>query len=380
MKKQLPILLLFFFNCLFAWSQDKMINTTIPCDNDLLKKTPGRWMRIGHGYNAAISKQQLQEIEKRLHPIHQWAVNIYPSPMAFDAQSDFSTADQSFASQFKIVHDRYGEHRSYVNGTPVIHFSFFVKFCAYFCANNKNQIFRGAGCESGTTIYVIANDMQPFFFNPTVLDKFYGEIMRIDDRPINQMPVLTGVKWKGYDLYHYQPGSGNYMVLLHRDGMLPYIPVTRKQYLDRIIACYERFYEGSIKAYDEPGLVSLMPKKEKEESIQKLQKQRDEMLKYCRDELEATTKAGLLESPAILTLGIAGVMTNYPIFTTMEKGGKMLVTENPAYFRKDLPKYVPQLIVYMMDNAEDGPDPAQNPYHFYYRDFPIEKLQAMIDK
>jgi hypothetical protein len=33
-----------------------------------------------------------------------------------------------------------------------------------------------------------------------------------------------------------------------------------------------------------------------------------------------------------------------------------------------------------MWNGEDGPDPALNPYHLYYKDFPIEKLQAMIDK
>jgi hypothetical protein len=33
-----------------------------------------------------------------------------------------------------------------------------------------------------------------------------------------------------------------------------------------------------------------------------------------------------------------------------------------------------------MWDAKDGPDPAKNPYKLYEQDFPIEKLQAMIDK
>ena len=100
-----------------------------------------------------------------------------------------------------------------------------------------------------------------------------------------------------------------------------------------------------------------------------------------QDELEATTKAGLLDSPAILFGDIMPVLTQYPIFTTKTAGGKMLVTENPAYIRKDLPKYIPQFIVYGLNN---GPvyyiDQSLNPYKLIDDNFPIEKLQAMIDK
>ena len=59
----------------------------------------------------------------------------------------------------------------------------------------------------------------------------------------------------------------------------------------------------------------------------------------------------------------------------------MLVTENPAYIRKDLPKYIPQFIVYGLNN---GPvyyiDQSLNPYKLIDDNFSIEKLQAMIDK
>ena len=123
-----------------------------------------------------------------------------------------------------------------------------------------------------------------------------------------------------------------------------------------------------------------MDKKEKDEQIKKQQKLRDDVSKYYKDEVEATTKAGLLDSPALIFGDIADMHTSYPIFITQAEGDKMLVTENPDYFKKDLPKYIPQLIVFFMWDAKNGPGPAMNPYKLYYQDFPIEKLKALIDK
>ena len=148
----------------------------------------------------------------------------------------------------------------------------------------------------------------------------------------------------------------------------------------RSIEYLQRFFANTLKASeDREGLNLLMEKKERDEQIKKQQKIRDDVLKHYRDELDATTKAGLLETPAIVVDGIADMDISHPIFTTQENGGRLLVTENPAYMKKDLPKYIPQLIVYMW-NGEIGPDPTKNPCYLYYRDFPILSLQAMIDK
>ena len=192
--------------------------------------------------------------------------------------------------------------------------------------------------------------------------------------------VIREKKWKNNDVYAPESGSGVNMVMIHRDGMLPYIPVTRKQYLERSMQCLNRQYDEIIRGYEQPeGLQQLMSKKERDEEVIKSKKIRDDLLKYYKDELEATTRAGLLDSPAIVN-GFMSMYTTGPIFKTQAQGGNMLVTENPAYFKRDLPKYIPQLIIYSMWNGEDGPDPALNPYHLYYQNFPIEKLQAMIDK
>ena len=380
MKKQLTILILLFFLCPFAWSQGRTVQTTTPCDEEMLKKIPGRWMPIGRFLSAKNSIQQEQEIVRRLDVIQKMAFNVYPEPMAFDAVQGYGIAYKDFASQLKIETTPYGTSDSYINGTSTIFYNYFVKFCDYFCGNsNKNEYFKGAGCETGTNIAVTINNLDPLFF-PLYLDKFYKEIMRIDGRPINMLGVIREKKWKNYEVYSPENGSSENMILIHRDGMLPYIPVTRKQYLDRSMQCLNRQYDEIIKGYEQPeGLQLLMNKNERDEGIKKNQKIRDDIIKYYKDELEATTRAGLHDIPAVIT-GFINIYTTQPIFTTQAKGGNMLVTENPAYFKKDLPKYIPQLIIYSMWNGEDGPDPALNPYHLYYQNFPIEKLQAMIDK
>ena len=53
-------------------------------------------------------------------------------------------------------------------------------------------------------------------------------------------------KWKSYSQYQLDPGSDETMVLLHREGMLPYIPVTRKQYLDLSIIYFTKSYDKMI--------------------------------------------------------------------------------------------------------------------------------------
>lgn len=376
MKKQITILLLFLFSFLFAWSQGKYIKTTTPCNNELLKKTPGRWMPIDRFTWDKISKPEEQEILKRLETIQKMAFAVYPEPMAYDAMQGVALYKKDFASQLKLEKTAYRINRTDINGFPTIFYEYFVKFCFYFCGRDSYEIIRGAGCETGTNLVVTINTLGPLF-KPLLLDDFNAEVMRIDGRPVQVMPYLQG-KLQGYDFYNLEGGDNPKLVLLHRAGQLPYIPVTRKQYLDRSIACLQRMLENYIKAYENPeGLNLLMDKKERDEQIKKMQKYRDGVLKYYNDEMEATTKAGLLDSPAVVN-GFLEQSTKIPIFTTIENGSNQLVTENPAYFKKDLPKYIPQIIICTM-RYEEGWLPEINPYRLYEQDFPIEKLQAMID-
>jgi hypothetical protein len=381
MKKQV-ITLILLFNCFFAWSQT-FVKTTTPCNEDLILKTPGRWFKATeNNYGGAkVTSQQRQELMNRLNTVHQLIYNLYPSPTAVDAQPFYFTTDKYFASQLKIEKSQKGRLQgSDINGIPVIYYSYAAGFCGYHCGREAYEIMRGHGCETPTTISIEINGLDAIFIR-LWLDDYLAEIMRVDGRPIKMLSKIVG-KWKGYDVYNPDGVDDPKMVLLYREGMLPYIPVTRKQYLERYFECLQRFYDNIIKSSEHPeGLALLMDKKEREEQTNKLKKQKDDVIKYYQDELEATTKADLLDAPAILFGDIMPILTQYPIFTTQADGGKMLVTENPAYIRKDLPKYVPQLIVYRADNCKVCyVDQSLNPYKLIDENFPIEKLQAMIDK
>jgi len=382
MKKQITLLILLFFNCMFALSQGRYIKTTTPCNNDLILKTPGRWFKARENdYGGAkVTSQQRQEFMKRLTTIHQLIYDLYPSPTAVDAQPFYFTTDKYFASQLKV--ERSSNDRTPgtdVNGIPVIYYSYSAMFCGYHCTSDASEMMRGQGCEAGTNILIGINGLDAIFM-PLWLDD-YAEILRVDGRPIKMLSRIVG-QWKGYDVYNPDGVEDPKMVLLHREGMLPYIPVTRKQYLNRNIECLQIFFDKIIKSFEHPvGLAAMQDKKDLDEQIKKQQQQRDDVIKYYKDELDATIKAGLLEAPAILSEGIMDITTTHPVFTTQAAGGKMLVTENPAYIRQDLPKYIPQLIIYRLS---DGPgyfvDQSLNPYKLIDDNFPIEKLKAMIDK
>lgn len=194
---------------------------------------------------------------------------------------------------------------------------------------------------------------------------------------INGAPffMLNPVKerWKGYELY-YENTLDNRRVLLHREGMLPYIPVTRKQYLDYCIKKFNKTFDDMIKSSKEMPFSS---QQQKDEAVKTIIKQKNEVLKLYNKELEKNRVANLLDSEAIVWI-LDNMYPDVPIFTTGEEDGSLLVTENPAYIRKDLPKYIPQFIVLYWswgDNANSK----------YFRkmleaNFPIEKLQVMIDK
>ena len=75
----------------------------------------------------------------------------------------------------------------------------------------------------------------------------------IDGHIIKSKLTVQG-SWKGYDLM-WEGGQGRELhhdryVLIHRKGELPYIPVTRKQYLDRALIYVNKFYDKMIKSFD----------------------------------------------------------------------------------------------------------------------------------
>jgi hypothetical protein len=209
------------------------------------------------------------------------------------------------------------------------------------------------------------------------MDELRNQMMMDSSNTINGVPffMLKPVKerWKGYELF-YENTLDSRRVLLHREGMLPYIPVTRRQYLDYCINRFNKTFDDTIRSSKE---LPFSTQQQKDEAAKNISKQKDEVITRYQKELEKNRAASLLDSPAIVRI-LDNMYPDVPIFTTGAEDGSMLVTENPAYIRKDLPKYVPQFMVLYWSWG----DYANSKYfrQMLEANFPIEKLQAMIDK
>ena len=370
MKKQIAIICL-LLNSVFAWSQN-FVKISAPCTDELVQKTPGRWINVEDNiYAPELNKAQLPEIAKRLDNIQQFVLKTYSTPIGVDAVWQRIVNDGLFCLQLKFSKTSEGELKyDIVNGIPVASYYYSCGFFRYSCSSEPNQMRTGYPGETGTSMFVYANNLQNFFIRMQ-LDNTLAQVMCIDGRPIKLMPFVKG-KWKGNILYYPEPGSGESFVLLHREGMLPYIPVTRKEYLDRCIEYIPKFYDPMIKGYE-----SSPDAKQREGYLKNASQQKEKLLKFYQDELKRATSANLLNSPAIIPTYIFNISDD-PVFSSEEGGGRMLVTENPAYMRKDLPKYIPQFFI-MTWKCSDW-KPQKDVGKAIEEGFPIEKLQVMIDK
>lgn len=339
--------------------------------------TNGKWIKSGDDISPYLkfSKQQQQEALKRLNELQYLIFKICPGPKGVDVVWGTTLGNGHFGSLAKYYVNSDGKIIfDYLKEviTPSLKYS--CSFPAYYCSNKKNEMMAGYTNETGTFMKIFVNDLQWFAGTPQ------DDTMTVSQLPV-KMKHHVKEMWKGCELMDV-PGGGNARyVLITRKGMLPYIPVTRKQYLHYYFNYLTKFYDDIITKVD----IYQPDKEQRNRQKDAMLKQKNDALKIYRDELENTTAAHLLDAPAIvvsMTPG-PGSMTpgtgNAKIFITEGEGGQMLVTENPAYMRKDLPAYVPQF--FLLAWAWESPSiPHENIRKIIETNFPIEKLQALIDK
>jgi hypothetical protein len=251
MKKQV----IFFYSiliCLVSSGQKLFRKTDQPCNEKMTDTIRGRWVKgpdILNPEHIGLNKTQVQEVINRLNAIHKLSLETYPNLIGVDAGWHHTLSYATFANEVKYQVNENGIlNTDPVKENPVALFYYQAAFFKYFCLVSKqNEIWSGLNGETSTTLKVSANNLSNFL-NPTE----YKEVdATIDGRPIQLRKSIIG-KWKGYDLYS-EGGLGmeNYksrFVLIHRNGELPYIPVTRKQYLDQCISHVKIFYD---KMWDE---------------------------------------------------------------------------------------------------------------------------------
>ena len=378
MKKQIIILLLISAH---AWGQNPhfpKVKITVPCSDEFIKNYKGKWLI----HEPVSVPDYHDEVMRRLNAMNDLVRQIYPEPTGADAGWSGEFAKTSFADEVKYipVQDRDPEEtKTKIN--PVYRYNYSCILFPWNCTGKQNEIMNMYPEGSSGSIVIRANDLE--ILNENYVD---ANEWTIDGRPIKRKMFTTG-KWKGYDMMSsvggiYANAASEHFVLISRDGVLPYIPITRKQYLDRATQYIARYYDELTKKLLQANeaLPAQFRSLQTEIDAQKARntKMKNDALKKLQDELEKTTKDGLLNAPAVVRID-ALLMNEGPVFQSEAEGGCMLATENPNYFRKELPKYVPQFFVMELMSG-DIQHSNMNFKQIIDENFPIEKLKVMIDK
>lgn len=397
MKKQITILFLLSIH-LSSWSQNTITAKT-PCTNEIAHNAKGRWVKM-----ADLGTINISEAYKRLEAIQNMLYTIYPQPVGVDAAWRRKDGISYFGAKRRNFNREDGP-TDYVSLPHFFQFSYECGFFDYYCFEGK--MIPGYPGETGAVINIFANN----------LSHFIGDGLNDCDMNLNGFPVkmryVLKEKWKGYDLYTAEIGSSTHSILIHRPGMLPYMPVTRKQYLEHSITHLATMYDKIINNFEKMPVRSLEEQeKEKNTKLEKFKKdfgsdpkrmksavdyylsgyqtdqqRRDEqvnktkqtktdIINRYKDELDKTTKEGLLDYPACIVVMHSPDLVS-PIFVDENKGN-MLVVDNPEYIRKDLPKHIPQFFVLTWQGMSSGVRGEVG--KVIKEKFPIEKLQALIDK
>lgn len=406
MKKQ-TLLFVSFIAFMTSLSQTSVISTN-PCTDAIAQTTPGRWIPHYDLANA-VTKIQKQESYNRLDVLHNILLKMFPQPVGVDVRVNRGASKSYFGATRKYRYTP--EDRldfDYLSILPIITSSYFANFTPHYCAHtDKGIVFTpGAKNENSDGVGIVANNLSNLANPPT------GDDWTINSLPVMMMSSMITEKWKGYEMYGDVRLNGR-SLLIHREGMLPFVPVTRKQYLERCVLQTTQLYDKMIGfAMQKPLRSAEVQEAEKkaklakfekdfgkdpkrlksavdyylsgyktdqqirDEEVAKIKKNKETDLKQFTDELERSTREGLLDSAAVIRV----MYYPTPVFETDPKQGNMLITENPDYIRNDLPGYVPQFIVISWKWSPDFWPVHKGYESTFLKDFPIDKIKAMIDK
>jgi hypothetical protein len=361
--------------------------------------------------NEYAPKSMLPEFIKRIDAIHNLMLEAYPE----------GVGTKPWYSRSVWLNAPFAKDQTYS-------FMYGSGYPFYYCSQNfssnedaKDEKLKFMESHYNTLLNIYANHL------PEALLQGANDNFEINGKQVYPMAALVG-KWKGFNVFRHRGDSPYEMVVvISRDGKeLPFIHVTRKEYLDHMIAMNTKMKQDFLTQENPEAPPLLTPQQEeekkkkgladidkniinptwrekakkeyldnyktsrqlREEYYNNLTATFDTEIKKYKDELSNTADS-LLKSPAV----VGGITESHingsdsQVFGTEKEGGITLVTENPNYIKKNLPRYVPQYFVMYWQwwglNAETTVRRFAAPEYFakmISEKFPVEKLQALLDK
>jgi hypothetical protein len=243
--------------------------------------------------------------------------------------------------------------QSYIPNGPVP-YKFSTLFFEYYCNTNFKKLFLGD--ETSTSVYIFINHLNWFLYQADTLDiNDDGKMKNIYQLPpkVEQVQGLTVYKLRTTPFFETRG------IILGRNGKVPWRSISQKQYLTGL----KNQYHKQLARFNKNSSYNADYTKR---------------LKHIDDYLAVANEETLLQ-PAIIDPG-SGIWGFKGKFGDENEGGFRLVlwAGGEAYFDKNLPRYVPQLIeVYWSFNNYQVSQLVKNQFE---NNFPFEKLKAMMDK
>jgi hypothetical protein len=345
-----------------------------PCNDEIIMNVKGNWKKRP---DALMKTDYPAQVVSHLDAISNFFKLAYPEPKGMEA----------------------GWYKT-MSGNPVIKngpipYQFNSIYQDWYCNTNVKKLLLAD--ETGTWAYAFVNDFGWFISN-----QFDLLNIKINADNVYVLPSEKG-KWKGYSIYEaYAHGDKGRCIILTHNNQVPWKPITQQQYLQALKSFWKKQKQDTDDGYTKQeeelkkGITAIqnstLKQADKDPIIAGLKKNLDDLPKrkaefitkddkFRNDKISVVDKyisenPALLQQPAIMERRLADDFAGS--FSTLEKGGQMLVMIAPGYFNRQLPLYAAQMIVLYWRWANDAP--SRNFKKQFEENFPVEKLQAMIDK
>jgi hypothetical protein len=355
------------------------------CTPQILAQKPGEWKK-SPDFSPNVPVEILSKAKAVVTPLSKLFFEVYPQPKGCIAKW----------------------YESYGSGTYDIglaqSYEFIAYFMMYYCKGNGKDFFVGSETDDWT--YIMANYCG-----------YLNDFLTVNGKKYWTMKRPTKVK-DGMLYYEYPSSSSNpdvnglwvYAWLITYSGKLPYIPVTRKEYL---LEARQEVAKTEIKVIaDVKKYTTIRPAAEQEAAKQKelaylkksypdnprrwqryledyqtdeqrLQMAVDKMTKQYEatlaimDNLLKTLSEEELQKPAVVSV-IATAFTGFED-DFKERNANMLIRWNPDYFNKKLSRAAPQFFtVFVRESRRDIP--AVEITRLFKQKFRFEVLSSMLGK
>ncbi len=206
------------------------------------------------------------------------------------------------------------------------------------------------GCDTKTHQLVLADESSDHFYvfaNHFGSNLMFDTSMHVGRLYVALMPYRVG-SIKGTDLF--QSGLvrvNERMVIVSREGQLPYTPLTRKQFL----VAFKRKLQNEENSIVARSMLGTKTEAQKADAEKYWTSRYDPKIKIIDDYLSTATDDDLNQTAFVKD------MVDFKKFITEKEGGRMPVIVNTGYFNPNQKPYYPQFIM-LFWQWDDGEGPG----------------------